>query len=105
MRFEGVTGREQAEGLRGALYVSSEDARELDADEFWEHEVIGALVESLDGSELGRVVGLEHGPGQDRLVVGTPRGERYVPLVAEIVRGVDRQKRRVTIDPPEGLLD
>jgi 16S rRNA processing protein RimM len=39
------------------------------------------------------------------LRVDTPRGERLVPMVKEIVPEVDTGARRIVIDPPEGLLD
>jgi 16S rRNA processing protein RimM len=91
--------------LRGALYVPGGDLRELDPGEFWEHEVLGATVVTSDGEEVGRVLAVDHGPGQDRFVVGTERGERYVPIVREIVVDVDTSQARVTIDPPSGLLD
>ena len=105
VRFEGLDGREEAESLRGALYVDSGEARSLEPGEYWEHELVGAEVETTDGSPVGRVSAVEAGPGQDRLVVATPVGERLIPVVEEIVIEVDRDARRVVVDPPDGLLD
>jgi 16S rRNA processing protein RimM len=105
VKFEGVESREAAEELRGPLFVPGTDLRALGDDEFWEHDVIGATVVDSAGIELGRVTALEAGPGQDRLVIETERGERYVPVVKEIVQAIDGAGHRITIDPPEGLLD
>lgn len=105
VKFEDYDGREAAETLRGSLFVESDDLRELDDDEFWEHDVVGATVVDRDGTEIGSVRAIEAGPGQDRLVVTTERGERYIPVVREIVVEVDAAAQRVTVDPPEGLLD
>ena len=105
MKFEGIGGREDAEALRGELYVAADEARTLDDDEFWEHDLVGATVTLPDGTGVGVVSALEPGPGQDRLVVDTSRGERLIPLVGEIVVSVDIDARTVVIDPPEGLLD
>jgi ribosomal 30S subunit maturation factor RimM len=37
--------------------------------------------------------------------VKTSAGDRLVPVVKDIVVEVDVRGRRITIDPPEGLLD
>lgn len=103
--FEDVHSRTEAEGLRGALYVAAGDVRELEADEFWEHDLVGCEVVLVDGSPAGRAARVVKGPAQDLLVIETPGGERLVPVVKDIVVGVDLDARRITIDPPEGLLD
>ena len=105
VKFEGVDSRDDAEALRGPLFVPSEDARALEDDEFWPHELEGCAVVRADGSEVGTVSRVVTGPAQDLLEVSMSRGERLIPLVKEIVVGIDRAGRTVTIDPPEGLLE
>jgi 16S rRNA processing protein RimM len=105
VKFEGVDTRNEAEQLRGPLFVSPDDARPLDDDEFWPHELEGCAVMGPGGEELGVVTRVLTGPAQDLLEVATERGERLVPLVKKIVTGVDLERRRITIDPPEGLLE
>jgi 16S rRNA processing protein RimM len=105
VKFEGVDDRAGAEQLRGALYVDAADARDLEAGEFWEHDLNGlTVVRAGTGERLGTISHVQPGPAQDLLVLDTPAGERLVPLVAGIVVGVDLDARRVTVDPPEGLL-
>ncbi|HEX2058351.1 MAG TPA: ribosome maturation factor RimM [Actinomycetota bacterium] len=105
VKFEGIDDRSGAEALRGAVYVPAEDARDLEPGEFWEHDLAGLdVVHGLTGDVVGTVARVEEGPAQDLLVVDTPRGERLVPLVGEIVVDVDLSARKVTIEPPEGLL-
>jgi 16S rRNA processing protein RimM len=54
---------------------------------------------------VGEVVGLEHLPAQDALVVREPDGTRtLVPFVRAIVPVVDVPGGRVVVDPPRGLL-
>ncbi|MFN2488354.1 MAG: ribosome maturation factor RimM [Actinomycetota bacterium] len=105
VKFEGIDTRTDAEGLRGALYVAGDHVRELDEDEYWEHEIVGCEVVDPAGRVLGRVTRVVPGAAQDLLAVATEGGERLVPVVAEIVRAVEVQARRVRIDPPAGLLD
>lgn len=105
VRFEGVSSREGAEGLRGAVFVTSADLRTLEKGEFWEHDLIGCRIYDVSGEDLGAVESVRPGPAQDLLVVSTARGERLVPVVREIVVEVDPDARRVVIEAPPGLLD
>jgi ribosomal 30S subunit maturation factor RimM len=40
-----------------------------------------------------------------RLVVAGENGEVLIPLVADICVAVDVARRRIVVDPPEGLLE
>jgi 16S rRNA processing protein RimM len=103
--FEGVDSRTEAEELRGALYVTPDELRALEDDEFWEHDLVGCEVVLANGQPVGRVTGVVKGPAQDLLAVESPAGERLVPIVKEVVVDVSIDDGRITIDPPEGLLD
>ncbi|HEY7874757.1 MAG TPA: ribosome maturation factor RimM [Actinomycetota bacterium] len=104
VKFEGVTTRDEAEALRGPLYIPASEARALEDDEYWPHDLEGCAV-VVDGNTIGTVAQIVVGAAQDLIEVTTERGPRLVPFVKEIVVEVDVDARRVTIDPPEGLLD
>jgi 16S rRNA processing protein RimM len=104
VRFEGIADRESAEALRGALYIRPEEARKLEANEYWPHDLVGCVVADANG-DVGRVVAVDPGAAQDLLRIETPNGERLIPLVGDIVVSIDTAGRRIVIDPPEGLLD
>ena len=105
--FEGVTDRATAETLRGTLLVAdSSTSPAVDAETWWDHDLIGLRAESPAGERLGEVVDISHGRGGDLLVVRRDSGaESLVPFVAAIVPSVDVEARRVVIDPPPGLLE
>lgn len=105
VKFQGIDARDDAAGLRGALYVGENDLRQLDEDEFWPHDLIGCEVVTTDGASVGRITGVVSGAAQDLLRVETKSGERLIPMVKEMVSEVDTGARRVVVDPPEGLLD
>lgn len=104
VRFAEAGDRTAAEGLRGtALTVVAVDSDEDDA--WYPHELVGLRAQRLDGTVVGEVVGLEHLPAQDVLVVREPDGSRtLVPFVRAIVPVVDVPGGRVVLDPPFGLL-
>lgn len=105
VKFEGVDDRDAADVLRGALFVPATEARDLEAGEFWEHDLQGlTVVHAQTGDVVGTIAHVQEGPAQDLLVVDTKAGERLIPMVAEIVSEVDVEAGKVTVDPPEGLL-
>jgi 16S rRNA processing protein RimM len=106
--FDGVLDREGAEALRGVrLCVDSADLPPPeDPDEYHDFQLVGLAAVDEAGTALGEVVGVEHGPAADLLVLGRPDGRRsLVPFVRAIVPTVDLAARRVVLTPPEGLLD
>lgn len=105
VRFEGIEDRPAAEGARGKLFVSQDDVRELEDDEFWPHDLVGCEAETPDGATIGSITGVRMGGVQDLLVIETPSGERLVPLVAALVPEVDVGAGRVVVDAPPGLLE
>jgi 16S rRNA processing protein RimM len=105
--FEGVEDRTGAEGLRGTVLVAdSATSPPADADEWWDHDLIGLLVVTPAGDVVGRVSDVAHPTGNDLLVVAREGGgDLFVPFVAAIVPEVDVAGGRLVVDPPEGLLD
>jgi 16S rRNA processing protein RimM len=94
--FDGVGGIDAAEQLRGLdLYAPPLE----DPDALWVHDLIGSVVEDTAGTELGTVVSVEANPASDLLVLD---GGGLIPLrfVVDSVPGT-----RLTVDPPDGLLD
>jgi 16S rRNA processing protein RimM len=107
VRLAGVADRDGAEALRGHLFVvDSADLPPLDdPDEFYDHELEGLTVRTVDGGEIGSVAEVLHTAAGELLSVRSPDGrEVLIPFVSAIVTSVSREAG-VQIDPPEGLLD
>ncbi len=104
--FAQAADRTAVEALRGVDLLVDTDEDEDDGDGWYQHELVGLRVEHVaDGRVLGEVVGLEHLPAHDLLVVREPDGARtLVPFVEAIVPVVDVPGGRVVLDPPGGLL-
>jgi 16S rRNA processing protein RimM len=108
LAFEGVADRPGAEALRNTMLVVDADPDEApdDPDEYFDHQLVGLSVVTVDGREVGTVAEMLHLPTQDLFAVRRADGrEVLVPFVAEIVPEVDLAARRVVIDPPPGLLE
>lgn len=107
LTIEGVTDRDAADALRGMeVVVRAEDMPELDEGEVYLHEIVGYDVVLLDGSKVGVLESFMDIPGQDVWVIRAPDGkEILLPAHEETVPEIDATARRITINPPPGLLD
>lgn len=106
LSLDEVNGRDEADKLRGTLFVI--DAADVDSgddpDEFYDHELEGLPVSTVDGDAVGTVKEVLHLPGGDLLSIATPDGrEVLVPFVREIVPVVTLDG--IEIDPPDGLIE
>ena len=108
VRFAEAPDRTAAEELRGSrLLVDPTDLPPTgDPDEFHVHQLEGLAAELVDGTPVGTVREIVHGPGGELLALARPdRPDALVPFVRAIVPTVDLDGGRVVLDPPEGLLD
>jgi 16S rRNA processing protein RimM len=95
VRFVGVEGREGAERIANRP-LRAEPIHDPDA--HWVHEMVGAAVVEVNGTERGRCVAVLANPAHDILELDSGA---LVPatFVQSVTGGV------ITIDPPEGLFD
>lgn len=108
VRLDGVSDRDGADALRGALFVvDSADLPPIaDPDEFYDHQLEGLHVRTVDGRDVGVVTEVLHTAGGELLAVRAESGaEILVPFVSAIVSSVSLADGVALIDPPEGLLD
>lgn len=105
LKFSGVDSVESAEELRNAeICVAESDAVELDDGEFFDWELAGCKVETIDGETLGDVREVMRTGGTEVLVVAGER-EYLIPFAESICVEVDVDKKLIRVDPPEGLLE
>lgn len=105
-KFAGFDSIETAETLRGAeVCIPESEAVELEEDEFFDWELAGCEVETVEGLKLGRVKELMRTGGTEILVVEGAEKEYLIPFAASVCTEVDVEKKLIKIDAPEGLLE
>jgi len=106
IKLRGIDGLDEALRWVGAtLSVDESTLEPLDPGQYYHYQVIGFEVFHKDGARIGIVESVLSTAGNDILVVKEAEKEFLIPAVKEIVDKVDFDTRRVSVDPPEGLLD
>lgn len=101
--FEGVENASAAQAFAGATLMIDRAGLELAAGEYFDDDLVGCTLVDARGVALGEVVGVEHYPAQDVLLIGASRA--MVPLVGAFVKAVDVAAKRIAVDLPPGLID
>lgn len=106
VKLKGINDRNQAEELRDFhVGVLRSDLPEPDDGEVYLHDILGFMVQLEDGTELGPFARFIETPGSEVWVIDHPDGEVMLPAVDEVVMDIDMDAQRITVNPPEGLLD
>jgi 16S rRNA processing protein RimM len=106
MTLDDVADRDAAEALRGTrVLVRAADLPPVEEGEFYHYELLGFAVETTDGRTLGTIADTRATGLNDVWIVRDGEREYLIPVIADVVRTIDRDARRVLIDPMPGLLD
>lgn len=106
LKFEGINSIERAELLRDAeICVGESEAVELGEGEFYDWQLEGCGVVTVDGNSIGTVREVMRTGGTEILVIDGEDKEILVPFAKSICIEIDFGKKRIVIDPPEGLLE
>jgi 16S rRNA processing protein RimM len=101
IRIAGVNDAAAAAPYAGAQLMAPRAGLPVQDGEYFDEDLVGCTVYGTNDKAYGSVVRVEHFPSSDMLVVDG----RMVPMVAAIVKQIDVERRRIVIDPPEGLLE
>lgn len=104
--LESVADMNAARELAGLEFrVPAADLVELPDGMFYHHDLIGCVVTTADGRDVGVVSAVEGDAGTTRLVVGSAAGEVLIPLVLDICTTIDPAAKKIVIAPPDGLIE
>jgi 16S rRNA processing protein RimM len=104
--LRGVDDMTAASKLAGReLRVPAETLAPLPPGSFYRHDLVGCVVLTRDDRRVGVVKEIEGPMERSRLVVETARGDVLIPMADAICTTIDTVKKRIVIEPPEGLLE
>ncbi len=104
--FAGFDNVNDVERFKGALVkVHESQLEELEAGEFYFHEIIGCTVVTEEGEEIGAINEILTPGANDVWVVKGARGkEILIPFIDDIVKEIDVKEKRIVIHLMEGLI-
>jgi 16S rRNA processing protein RimM len=106
IKVAGLDTRTTAESVVGMIVsLPEEQLPAPDAHEFYYYEVVGFRVLTTGGEEIGTIRETFHTGSNDVWVVRNGPREHLIPVIADVVRAIDRAAGTVTIEPLTGLLD
>ena len=107
VKFAGIDTPEDVQTLQNwTVEIPQDEARALEEDEYFLHDLLGLTVVDADGKERGVVTSVSEGGGGLLLNVKKPDGRTFdLPFAAEICQKIDLGQRTMTVSLPEGLDD
>jgi 16S rRNA processing protein RimM len=106
LKLAGCDDRAAAEAFRWQLVqVRREDALPLAEDEYYEYQILGLAVWTVTGDNLGNIVEIiDTGANDVYTIRGSNGHDILIPAIEEVIREIDLDAGRLTVELPEGLL-
>ena len=104
IRLADCHSREAADAYREQLVqIEAELAAPLAPGLYYHHQLLGLAVYTEEGEHLGELVEVLETGANDVYVVKGPQGELLLPVIADVIRSVDLEARRLTVQLLDGL--
>lgn len=104
IKLAGVDTLEAAQALRGHQLFFKIPGRSSLKGEFYAEEIIGFTVEDQQEGEIGQVTGISGIPGNRLIEVAGTTGEILLPINSPFIIKIDKRKKWVVVDLPDGYL-
>jgi 16S rRNA processing protein RimM len=106
IQLEGIDSTADAEKLRGKmLEIHQSQLETLPEGRYYHFQLIGLEVWTTEGQRIGKVVRILSSASNDNYVVSGEKGEILIPAIEDVIRSVDLESKRITIEAIKGLLE
>ncbi len=106
LRFQDVNSIGDAEIYPGLeMYLPVNQLPPLEGDRFYFHEITGFRVVDRKYGEIGLIEDVLELPHQSLFQIKWGEKEILIPVIDEVIRSVDREKKILEIEAPEGLIE
>jgi len=96
---------EAAQKLRGQpIEIHHSQVHPLPEGQYYHFQLIGLEVWTTQGELLGNITEIMTAKSNDNYVVSGAKGEILIPAIEDVVKSIDLDSGRITIEPIEGLL-
>lgn len=105
IKFEDVDGEEIKSLMKTEIYLPLSVLPPLTGNKFYFHEVVGFSVIDSEKGNIGKIVDFIDVLQQPIMQIDFNGIEILIPAIDKFFKTVDREKREIHIDAPEGLID
>ena len=107
VKFAGIDSPEAVQLLHNwTIEIPADQARSLDEDEYFLHDLAGLTLVDGDGRERGVVTEAYEGGGGTLLSVKRADGRTFeLPFAADLCTEIDLAGKRIVVNLPEGIED
>lgn len=106
VKLEGIDSADEAEKLRNkTLDIHYSQLESLPEGQYYHFQLIGLEVWTSQGQRLGKVVRILSTPSNDNYVVSGEKGEILIPAIEDVVKSIDLEAKRITIEAIKRLLE
>ncbi len=104
--LEDVNSIDEANNLKGSkLWLPLDLLPELGNSQFYYHEIVGYKVIDKNLGDLGTVVSVYEGSGQDLLAIDYNGAEVLVPINDQFIYNLNKDEGILELELPEGLVE
>ena len=106
VQFEDVHTEAEADSLlKSDVYLPLEFLPKLEGNKFYFHEVIGFSIEDVKFGKVGIIKGVNDSTAQALFEIKKDGKEILIPVNDQFIVKVDRTKKMIIVNTPEGLID
>ena len=106
VKFEDVNTEADADALiKSDIYLPLEFLPKLDDDKFYFHEIIGFQVIDKIHGNIGTIKSVNDSTAQALFEIDKDGIEILIPMNDEFITNVDKNKKEILVNTPEGLID
>lgn len=106
VKFEDVNSEGDADSLlKSDIYLPLSFLPKLEDDKFYFHEIIGFTVEDINFGTVGIVKSINDTTSQALFEIDRKGTEILIPMNDAFIKNVDKKKKIITVDTPEGLIE
>ena len=107
LKLDGINDANTAETLRNLnLQIPESKLAKLPPDSYYQHDILGLHVFTMDGQNLGHITDIIVTGSNDVYTIKTPDGKQVlIPAIKDVIKQIDLIRSTMYIDPLPGLLD
>jgi len=106
VKFEDLDTEQDADSiLKCDVYLPLEFLPKLEGDKFYFHEIIGFTVEDVNFGKVGVIKSVNDSTAQALFEIDRNGVEILIPMNDAFIKKVDKKKKLIIVETPEGLID